>query len=479
MLGSKLNIVVCLALLITDIEIFGLADLEEFEVDAQSPSDFLKLLQNCSSAGNYYFGDSMQCSCLHERNSCSINSICQADCQSNCADLFTVRNKKCYSELACSTPGGEENVNGSKRTTEKTTKRTTTKRTTSKLPLKQNLSCGSHRGVSCANCPRMFRKCNGNCKWNYLRKLCQNKPIKTTSLTDVGLVMSGGYVTGWSVDSGWSRDNTVEVYVPSTGNSCYLPPLGEGRYYHTMQALHICGGYSTRSTCLQFQAGTWVPSHHLTQDRYRHSSCVLGDRELIMGGEGSNTTTELLVSSTQYKSTQQYSLKYPTQDVCSISDSHFRSVYVTGGYYTKNIVSQYSMQGRWMRDLPELLEGRRNHGCGAYLTKDGVQVLLVAGGFDWYYGADLSSTELYYEGTRHWVSTQPLPMAMSRVGSSSVGNTIYLSGGRDGNKAATDMILEWREGTNQWVEVARMRRHRAYHAMSSVVLTSEILQYCV
>ena len=41
-------------------------------------------------------------------------------------------------------------------------------------------------------------------------------------------------------------------------------------------------------------------------------------------------------------------------------------VVVTGGHYTERRVSVYNIGG-WVEDLPELNEGRRNHGCGYYV----------------------------------------------------------------------------------------------------------------
>ena len=45
-------------------------------------------------------------------------------------------------------------------------------------------------------------------------------------------------------------------------------------------------------------------------------------------------------------------------------------VILTGGYdYTKKTVSVYSTDG-WLEDLPDLLTGRYDHGCGHYVNND-------------------------------------------------------------------------------------------------------------
>ena len=49
---------------------------------------------------------------------------------------------------------------------------------------------------------------------------------------------------------------------------------------------------------------------------------------------------------------------------------------LTGGQY-KNTVSRYNMSG-WLGDLPDLNEGRSNHGCGFFYNEDmnrvGIQI---------------------------------------------------------------------------------------------------------
>ena len=52
------------------------------------------------------------------------------------------------------------------------------------------------------------------------------------------------------------------------------------------------------------------------------------------------------------------------------------SVILTGGVYTTSTftrVSQYNQAG-WVRDLPDLLQGRYYHGCSYYDNNEGSQV---------------------------------------------------------------------------------------------------------
>ena len=55
-----------------------------------------------------------------------------------------------------------------------------------------------------------------------------------------GLLITGGYSD--------SVGQSVEVYVPSTGQHCQLPDLPDKRYAHTMEKTTICGGSASGKT---------------------------------------------------------------------------------------------------------------------------------------------------------------------------------------------------------------------------------------
>ena len=105
---------------------------------------------------------------------------------------------------------------------------------------------------------------------------------KITVLTP-GLLISGGSDTSTS----------VEVFVPSTGQSCSLPPLPDSRWSHTSDGLYICGGQNTPS-CLHFSSGQWNISHTLVVERRWHSSWQTDQGIVLMGGYGSLNTSEVV-----------------------------------------------------------------------------------------------------------------------------------------------------------------------------------------
>ena len=46
-----------------------------------------------------------------------------------------------------------------------------------------------------------------------------------------------------------------------------------------------------------------------------------------------------------------------------------QSVVITGGLYTERIVIEYNEDGSF-KELPQLNSGRREHGCGSYISDD-------------------------------------------------------------------------------------------------------------
>ena len=99
-------------------------------------------------------------------------------------------------------------------------------------------------------------------------KLCfvqGNLSLSTSSAMGKTAVIPAHYTllllylyTGIAVSGGSQFESavrSVEVYVPSTGLSCFLPPLPDNRYAHTMDGLYICGGDLADTNCLHLVNG--------------------------------------------------------------------------------------------------------------------------------------------------------------------------------------------------------------------------------
>jgi len=285
--------------------------------------------------------------------------------------------------------------------------------------------------------------------------------ISTTTNTPAmeGIIISGGN----------GARTSVEVFNPSDKTGCLLPSLPDERWYHTMDSLELCGGYSTRTTCITFTSGQWVTSHALTEERWGHTSWSTDAGTILMGGDDSGMTTEI-ISQGVYEGVPWFDMQYNTELACSIVDSG--TLLVTGGVYTQRTVSRYNTAG-FVEDLPALNEGRYDHGCGAYTGDTGEQVFLVTGGYNGA-GGSLSSTEVWSSSSSSWTMATNLPRSMTGIRGVTLGGVLYMTGGYDGD--FYDGIYQW-TGTD-WEEVGKMKEARDSHAVSTIRLDDDAIQYC-
>ena len=131
--------------------------------------------------------------------------------------------------------------------------------------------------------------------------------------------------------------DSVEVFNPTTGQSCELPSLPDERFGHIMDNLTICGGMDplllqpcdvqcptcpncpcpTCLNCLTFSSGQWETSHALTVDRFGHTSWSTDTGIILLGGYvqetdymGGNTTET--VTEAEYNGVPGFPLHYIT-----------------------------------------------------------------------------------------------------------------------------------------------------------------------
>ena len=116
---------------------------------------------------------------------------------------------------------------------------------------------------------------------------------------------------GILITGGYGATTSAEVFQVSTGQSCSLPSLPDKRQYHTSHSLTLCGGIFTPTSCISFSSGVWVPSHSLAEERYKHCSWEREEGLLLLGGEDSPTTTELLTEGSE-EGVPAFSLQYRT-----------------------------------------------------------------------------------------------------------------------------------------------------------------------
>ena len=116
--------------------------------------------------------------------------------------------------------------------------------------------------------------------------------------------------------TGGASRNIAELFLPSTGTSCFLLPLlPDNRKFHTADNNILCGGGSTGLNCLQWSpyTGTW--EELLTLDVYRsnHVSWTPGNGigTYLIGGGGYRQTSTLIKPDVSQE--PGFPLKYETQ----------------------------------------------------------------------------------------------------------------------------------------------------------------------
>ena len=113
---------------------------------------------------------------------------------------------------------------------------------------------------------------------------------------------------------------------------------------------------------------------------------------------------------------------------------------MTGGL-SSDLVSEYSESG-FTRYLPQLQQGRIDHGCSYYENEEGTKVdidsnscgviifqtLLVTGGLT---GSDrLSSTELLVENSAKWIYSGELPTPRFGLRGANIDQRVIMTGNK-------------------------------------------------
>ena len=127
----------------------------------------------------------------------------------------------------------------------------------------------------------------------------------------------------------------------------------------------------------------------LVVTRWSHCSWSSPSGLVLLGGGGSPMTSELIGEdgSSTYFFNLEYDLQLvldpPSTRPCRMSNCCYRgacsittesSVVLTGGINSRARVSEFS-ESSYLRDLPQLQEGRWFHGCSYYDDSEGTKVI--------------------------------------------------------------------------------------------------------
>ena len=96
-----------------------------------------------------------------------------------------------------------------------------------------------------------------------------------------------------------------DTWTPLT--SCHIPDLPQPRWAHTQDGILVCGGYGfgqvgedVMSSCLSLGGqGGWRRSHQLLSRRHEHTSWRTEAGVMLLGGEASYTTSEVVSEESQ------------------------------------------------------------------------------------------------------------------------------------------------------------------------------------
>jgi len=286
------------------------------------------------------------------------------------------------------------------------------------------------------------------------------------SETQFAIIVSG--------DDGGSH-GSVEVLREDGSHLCILPDLPNYRTKHTQSGLITCGGTyptSTRKSCVTFSSGVWTQTHSLIESRYQHSSWLSPLGLVLMGGDSSSLTTELLTE--EGTSMEFFDLFYDIVNACSIEFED--TVILTGGAYTMTKASVYSIDG-YLEDLPDLKEGKRGHGCGHYVNEDNELVYLVTGGYTGKHEFTVS-TEILVSGSSSWTQVGDLPtVPIVGLRGASINNKIIMTGGYDNSNKSHDYVLMYNPSDGSWSQVGSLKMTRSYHGVS-IVPMDQISEFC-
>jgi len=276
--------------------------------------------------------------------------------------------------------------------------------------------------------------------------------------------------TGLLVVGGEGGLQSVEFWTPPPLSAqCFLGDLPHWNFFHSLDSLNgevICGD----SSCSRLEAGKWEEVAQLTEKRWRHSSAVTSRGLMLLGGQVSPNTTEL-VSFDGDETEELKVLDPPRLDHCSVQVSA-DVVVLTGGRETEFLVTEHNLGQREtsVRQLPSLETGRRYHACGHYTVGNSLR-LLVTGGYDGQQVLDSTERLNYSTEEPHWRVVGPLPAPRHGLRTAYISGMLHVTGGKLDTSEAGE-VLVWDPVAEDWAMVGGLQVNRQAHAVLEVPIVA-------
>jgi len=286
--------------------------------------------------------------------------------------------------------------------------------------------------------------------------------------------------TGLVITGGKGAETSIETFPVET--DCSIPPFPEpGREGHSLSVIDhgrqlvACGGYNNRikRSCISWRHGQeegWKDYHTLSKGRSFHAAVVMQDESIVIvgGPDGPNTewTGEIVPSGTVFN------LQNGGRGTCAVKFQQ-ELVMIGGCCDEHGKVDRYDSQGNHTGSLPDLGTARWWHACATFISSNGEEGLLVAGGLDagGKNAVHLASTEIYLPSTGRWTSGGNLPRALIILRAAHLNQRVVVTGGTVDRSKGRNEVLEY-DGSTWSEKKETMQTGRWLHAIVAANLPS-------
>ena len=290
---------------------------------------------------------------------------------------------------------------------------------------------------------------------------------------DMKCLITVALVTGGSE---WGPLQSVEIY--SSNISQYLPDLPQDYRYHSCDFVEgevlVCGGLSASGYCNYLTPDKdWSLHSNFTHPREGHSTSIITDSLLVMGGYFSSETSELFTPDIGNTWQPGQDLGYDHVHGCAVKIAP-EVILMIGGEKSLNTVVEWNITSGVKTRRADLLQGRYWHSCVFFnIRESGFRGVLVAGGYTGGHNLEvdiLAHTEILDLSTGIWRRVGDLNMKRDGLDLVVIeGGKILAMGGENGTTSLRSVELFQFE-TESWVYQRDLLMVRDWLSVTSVPL---------